>query len=299
MLSAMEADLNSIYWGAGMELDMSEPSTNTLTNQQQKSAATDKANTNLNNDTSDPIQSSVAKAQAIGENMLSMINRNHRRIYKMLYNTWTSNDKYIEQYNEMSQTYRLLNNITVINWTYGHDMEQYLHAKVVKMRAILTTNANYLNNWQNIPETAAIQMDKTEMTRALLGEMGAPSSIDDMGEFMGHLRAQFRGRKSEKSYNGAMAQKYIQEVRSFAKTKSSYSQDMQAAERIAKTARDVCMGQLRNANFQDTDRKILLKLLQAVQRMVVFYVNLIGFVYRLEVEYILNRRAIISRLYEK
>ena len=58
-------------------------------------------------------------------------------------------------------------------------------------------------------------------------------------------------------------------------------------------------GQMRNNNFQDSDRTMLLKMLKRVYKVIAWYIALINFVYRLEVEYILNRRAIVTRLYEK
>ena len=282
-----------------MEVDMSNPTTNTMTQQQKRSnAATQAADKNAST-SSDPVQVSVKRVQSLADAMLNKINSVHRRTYKMLFNTWESNNKFIEQYDEMSREYKLLNSITVVNWTYGHDMEQYLHAKVVTLRAFLTTNANYLNNWQNAPDNAAVNMDGTELSSEILAQIGSPSSIDDLSEFMGHLRAQFRGRKSEKQYNGGQANTLMQEIRGFDKTRSAYAQDINAAERITKTARDIVMGQMRNNNFQDSDRTMMMKMLKRVYKIVSWYITLINFVYRLEVEYILNRRAIVTRLYEK
>ena len=284
---------------SAMEVDMSNPTTNTMTQQQKRSDAATQAADRAANTSTDPVQDSVKRAQALGETMLNKINSVHRKTYKMLFNTWESNNKFIEQYDEMSKDYKLLDSITVVNWTYGHDMEQYLHAKVVTLRAFLTTSANYLNNWQNAPDTSVINMDDSELGSEILKQIGAPSSIDDLPEFMGHLRAQFRGRKSEKQYNGGQANTIMQEIRNFDKTRTDYAQDINAAERIAKTARDIVTGQMRNNNFQDSDRTMLLKMLKRVYKVIAWYIALINFVYRLEVEYILNRRAIVTRLYEK
>lgn len=284
---------------SAMEVDMSNPTTNTMTQQQKRSDVATQAADRTNTTSTDPVQDSVKRAQALSETMINKINSVHRKTYKMLFNTWESNNKFIEQYDEMSKEYKLLDSITVVNWTYGHDMEQYLHAKVVTLRAFLTTSANYLNNWQNAPDTAIINMDDSELSSEILKQIGAPSSIDDLSEFMGHLRAQFRGRKSEKQYNGGQANTIMQEIRSFDKTRTDYAQDINAAERIAKTARDIVTGQMRNNNFQDSDRTMLLKMLKRVYKVIAWYITLINFVYRLEVEYILNRRAIVTRLYEK
>lgn len=296
-LKGMEADMSQFDdWSIGMELDMT---TNTLTNQQRKSNASDQKEEEIKATASDPLQASLQKADAMGKKLLDTINRLHNQTFKFLQSTWQGNENFIAQYNDMAQNFRQVDAITVINWSYGHDMEQYLHAKVVKLRAIVTTNINYLGNWQNIPEDAPINKEKTAMIQQLLHEMGAPSAVDSESEFMGHLRTQFRGRKSEKMYNGAMAEKMMQELRSFAKTRSVYTQDIQSAERLAKTANTTMQAQLRNSNFQDSDRTMLMKYYTAVCKMLTLYVEMIKFVYTMETEYILNRRAIITRLYEK
>lgn len=268
-----------------------------LTRQSQRSNAGSKAT--QTNDTVDALQKASQTVEAIGAKMLENVESVNKRCLKLLNNVWTANEEYIAQYNEMSEQYKLLDQVVVINWTYGHDMNQYLHAKVVKLQAIINRNAGYLSNWQNIPDDALINKGAKEMTAAILEGLGAPSGVDDMNEFIGHLRAQFRGRKSEKTYRGEMANKFIQEVRSFAKTKSTYKQDMDMASRVANNITNTMKGQVRNSSFSDEDRRSLLKMMKSMQKMLSTYTALIYFVYRLEVEYILNRKAIISQLYQK
>lgn len=296
-LAAFEADLmEPMIADPAMEL-FGDSNTNTA----KMSNKTDQANNKVDtgNDQRDSIQTSSERVDAIIEKLVKSITRVNKTTLKVLQNTWDDNDKYMAQYGEMSSTYRLKDEISVINWTYGHNMEQYLHSKITTLRAIISKNAAYLSNWQNIPEDALINKAGRELDAAIVTEMGAPSSIDTPAEFMGHLRAQFRGRKSEKNYRGEMANKFIQEVRSFASTKATYTQDMQAAIRTTKSMQNTMKNQIRNMNFSEEDRRSLIKYLRNMVRMMTIYINLIYFVYRLEVEYILNRRLIINRLYEK
>lgn len=293
-LEAFESDLNGVELSGAMELFGDSE-----TNSAKMSSRTDQANNDMQSTQQDDIQESSKRVDAIIEKLVKSITRVNNSTLKVLQNTWEDNKQFISQYTEMSQTYKLKEQIDVINWTYGHNMEQYLHAKVVTLRAIVTKNAGYLSNWQNIPDDALIKKGGKELDNAIVAEMGAPGGIDTPTEFMGHLRAQFRGRKSEKSYRGEMAAKFIQDVRSFDGTRSTYTQDMQAATRVTKSLQNTVKNQIRNAQFSDEDRRSLIKYLRNMVRMMTIYINMIYFIYRLEVEYILNRRLIITRLYEK
>ena len=293
--AAMENDLAAFDdMQTAMEaLDM------TLTEQDRKSSATDKNNETLRSpaqvtqDLMKQIQDSQKKTE-------ETLNRVHKQCLKLLQNTWTSNESFISQYNSMANQYQLSENITVINWTYGHKAEQYLHSKIAKFRALINTNIGYLNRWQNIPSNAVIPKSGKVLDKACITEMGAPSSINTPDEFMGHIRSQFRGRKSEKTYRGDMAQTFIQEVRSFAKTKTTYQQDMEAADRALKQLQNIARGQLANsANVDDNEKRGFVKLVKNAHHMIVLYANMIYFMYRLHVEYILNRRLLINRLYTK
>ena len=288
-------------WDGAFEADLTTSTTNqpsttetATTQRRQSNAGTEKDITITNNG-----QDYVARAKALGEKMDVSIEKERNRILKMLENVWKGNEQFIAEYNEMSQQYKLVDDLTVINWTYGHDMEQYLHSKVVKFRAILTDAGNSINNWQRIPDDSLLKKDKTAMMQAVIAQLGGPSSVDNMSEFIGHLRAQFRGRKSEKNYRGEMANKFMQEIRNFASTRTSFTQDTQAAQRVSKATVSAAGMQLRNTSFSTEDRQAIMKMLQAYTKLVALYMDVVGFVYRLEVEYILNRRAIMNRLFEK
>lgn len=293
-IAALESDLEESAASPALEL-FGDSNTNTA----KMSAKTDNANNSVQSDQRDDVQKCSEQVDDIIEKMVKSITRVNKSTLKLLQNTWDDNHNFISQYTEMAQSYKLKEQIDVINWTYGHNMEQYLHAKVATLRAIITKNAGYLSNWQNIPDDALIKKGGKELDAAVVSEMSAPSSIDTPAEFMGHLRTQFRGRKSEKSYRGEMGAKLIQEVRSFDKTRSTYTQDMQAATRVVKNMQSTVKNQIRNMQFSDEDRCSLIKYLRNMVRMMTIYINMIYFVYRLEVEYILNRRIIINRLYEK
>lgn len=227
------------------------------------------------------------------------IERIHGQTLKLLNNTWESNEKYVSDFDSMASSYKQVPELSVINWTYGHKAETYLHGKVSTLRAQLGTNVNYLNNVKGMPEDALITKSGKALDQAVCAALGAPSSIENANEFMGHLRTQFRGRKSEKTYRGEMANAFIQEVRAFSKTKTVYQQDINAAERMAKTAHGILRSHIRNGSISEEDKRSELKYLKNAYRLITLYVNIIAFTYRLHVEYILNRRALITRLFEK
>ena len=249
--------------------------------------------------TKDQTQEFIERAEAVADGLTNTLERVDKITSKLLNNAWNANDAFISQYDEMKTSYKQVDDQVLINWSYGHNADQYLHSKVTKLRAVITTNANYLSNWENMPESAILKKKGKELDKEVLSEMGAPSSIDTLEEFFGHLRAQFRGRKSEKTYHGQDADKLIQDVRSFAKTKSLYNQDISAVKRLNETIKNTCIGLMKRGNYIDQDRKQILNLQKNLIRMLTIFCNMIQFTYRMDVEYITNRRILITRLYEK
>lgn len=249
--------------------------------------------------TKDQTQEFIERAEAVADGLTKTLERVDKITSKLLNNAWNANDAFISQYDEMKTSYKQVDEQVLINWSYGHNADQYLHSKVTKLRAVITTNANYLSNWENMPESAILKKKGKELDKEVLSEMGAPSSIDTLEEFFGHLRAQFRGRKSEKTYHGQDADKLIQDVRSFAKTKSLYNQDISAVKRLNETIKNTCIGLMKRGNYIDQDRKQILNLQKNLIRMLTIFCNMIQFTYRMDVEYITNRRILITRLYEK
>lgn len=249
--------------------------------------------------TKDQTQEFIERAEAVADGLTKTLERVDKITSKLLNNAWNANDAFISQYDEMKTSYKQVDDQVLINWSYGHNADQYLHSKVTKLRAVITTNANYLSNWENMPESAILKKKGKELDKEVLSEMGAPSSIDTLEEFFGHLRAQFRGRKSEKTYHGQDADKLIQDVRSFAKTKSLYNQDISAVKRLNETIKNTCIGLMKRGNYIDHDRKQILNLQKNLIRMLTIFCNMIQFTYRMDVEYITNRRILITRLYEK
>lgn len=249
--------------------------------------------------TKDQTQEFIERAEAVADGLTKTLERVDKITSKLLNNAWNANAAFISQYDEMKTSYKQVDDQVLINWSYGHNADQYLHSKVTKLRAVITTNANYLSNWENMPESAILKKKGKELDKEVLSEMGAPSSIDTLEEFFGHLRAQFRGRKSEKTYHGQDADKLIQDVRSFAKTKSLYNQDISAVKRLNETIKNTCIGLMKRGNYIDQDRKQILNLQKDLIRMLTIFCNMIQFTYRMDVEYITNRRILITRLYEK
>lgn len=249
--------------------------------------------------TKDQMQEFIERAEAVADGLTKTLERVDKITSKLLNNAWNANDAFISQYDEMKTSYKQVDDQVLINWSYGHNADQYLHSKVTKLRAVITTNANYLSNWENMPESAILKKKGKELDKEVLSEMGAPSSIDTLEEFFGHLRAQFRGRKSEKTYHGQDADKLIQDVRSFAKTKSLYNQDISAVKRLNETIKNTCIGLMKRGNYIDQDRKQILNLQKNLIRMLTIFCNMIQFTYRMDAEYITNRRILITRLYEK
>lgn len=270
-----------------------------MTQSAAQSEKTDQANNTMTTSAVNETQDNVEKATNEGEKILKMIQNRHASTLKVLNNTWTSNEKFLEEFGNYQNQYKQLDQVTLINWSYGHNADQYLIDKLTQLRAVITRNAGYLNNWQNIPSDALIAQSGKALDKALISAMGAPSSIETPHEFMGHLRTQFRGKKSQKTYRGDMVNQYVNEIRSFAKTKTSYSQNINSAERLAKSIQSSAQNLMRSNNFSDQDKATILKYQRNLNRMLALYVNMIYFVYRLATEYILNRRVLVTKLFEK
>lgn len=293
-LIAQESDLNQYN-----DEELAMEATTTLTTQAKQSSTKDMSGNQMTTTAINDTQTAVERVTAEGEKIQNMIERKNQSALKFLNNTWDSNDTFLGQFEDYQNQYKLLDSVTLINWSYGHNADQYMVSKLTKLRAVITRNATYLNNWQNIPDDALIKQSGTALDKALITEMGAPSSIDTPNEFMGHLRTQFRGRKSQKTYRGESAKVYANEIRNFAKTKTSYKEHVDAAKRIAKSAQSTAESLTRSTKFSDQDHQVILKYLRNLYRMITLYVNMIYFVYRLSVEYILNRRVLVTKLFEK
>lgn len=295
--SAMEAEMDD----EGALVSNKERKTVTLNRSAEQGRKTDFKVTDDQDQTTtkDQMQEFIERAEAVADGLTKTLERVDKITSKLLNNAWNANDAFISQYDEMKTSYKQVDDQVLINWSYGHNADQYLHSKVTKLRAVITTNANYLSNWENMPESAILKKKGKELDKEVLSEMGAPSSIDTLEEFFGHLRAQFRGRKSEKTYHGQDADKLIQDVRSFAQTKSLYNQDISAVKRLNEAIKNTCIGLMKRGNYIDQDRKQILNLQKNLIRMLTIFCNMIQFTYRMDVEYITNRRILITRLYEK
>ena len=273
----------------------------TATQTAKASNATDRANNSVAKDATagQSVQDFTKKIQEETERTAARLNRINESTLKVLNATWQGNEEFLSNFDTMQKTYKLQDAYVAINWSYGHNAEQYLVSKLTKLRAVLNTNIGYLQNWQNIPEDAIVRKTGAALDKAIVESMGAPSSIDTTKEYMGHLRAQFRGRKSEKQYRGEMATGFVSDIRNFAKTRSSYNEHMQAALRSAKQAASLATAQVRSARFLDSDRRMIFNLLRTTDKFIITYATLINFCYRLAIEYILNRRLLVTRMYQK
>lgn len=311
MLSAMEEDLRALDdFSAAMEANetnnndivpQNERKTVTITRSAEQGRKTDNKDVNDQDQTmaKDEMQEFVEKANTLADGLTKTLERVNKITLKLLENAWAANDEFISQYDEMKSTYKQVEDQVLINWSYGHNADQYLHSKVTKLRAVITTNANYMANWENMPDTAILNKKGKELDKEVLAEMGAPSSIDTLDEFFGHLRAQFRGRKSEKTYHGQQADQLIQDVRNFAKTRSLYNQDIAAIKRLNDSIKNTCIGLIKRGNYIDEDRRKIINYQKNLIRMLTIFCNMVQFTYRMDVEYITNRRILITRLYEK
>lgn len=284
---AMEADTSNV--------NMTETKT------AKASSATDQANNRLSQDATkgNDVQDFVKRLQEENERTAARLERINRATLKVLTATWNGNEEFLGNFSTMEKTYKLQETYTAINWSYGHNAEQYLVSKLTKLRAVLNTNIQYLQNWQNIPDDAIIRKSGAALDKSIVESMGAPSSIDTTKEYMGHLRAQFRGRKSEKEYRAEMANGFVSDIRNFAKTRTSYNEHMQAAIRAAKQVQSISTAQVRSARFIDSDRRMIFNLARTADKFIISYATMINFSYRLAIEYILNRRLLLTRMYQK
>lgn len=293
---------DELFCEFGGAMEAAAPNLNvTATKTTKASSATDQANNRLAQDATkgNDVQDFVKKLQEETERTAARIERINQSTLKVLDATWNGNEEFISNFSTMEKTYKLQETYTAINWSYGHNAEQYLVSKLTKLRAVLNTNIQYLQNWQNIPDDAIIRKSGAALDKSIVESMGAPSSIDTTKEYMGHLRAQFRGRKSEKEYRAEMATGFVSDIRNFAKTKTSYNEHMQAAIRSAKQVQGVATAQVRSARFIDSDRRMIFNLARTADKFIITYATMINFCYRLAIEYILNRRLLLTRMYQK
>ena len=273
----------------------------TATKTAKASNATDRANNRLSQDATkgNDVQDFVKRLQEENERTAARLERINQATLKVLTATWNGNEEFLGNFSTMEKTYKLQETYTAINWSYGHNAEQYLVSKLTKLRAVLNTNIQYLQNWQNIPDDAIIRKSGAALDKSIVESMGAPSSIDTTKEYMGHLRAQFRGRKSEKEYRAEMANGFVSDIRNFAKTRTSYNEHMQAAIRAAKQVQSISTAQVRSSRFLDSDRRMIFNLARTADKFIISYATMINFSYRLAIEYILNRRLLLTRMYQK
>jgi len=285
---------------SAMEADTSNVNV-TETKTAKASSATDQANNRLSQDATkgNDVQDFVKRLQEENERTAARLERINQATLKVLTATWNGNEEFLGNFLTMEKTYKLQETYTAINWSYGHNAEQYLVSKLTKLRAVLNTNIQYLQNWQNIPDDAIIRKSGAALDKSIVESMGAPSSIDTTKEYMGHLRAQFRGRKSEKEYRAEMANGFVSDIRNFAKTRTSYNEHMQAAIRAAKQVQSISTAQVRSARFIDSDRRMIFNLARTADKFIISYATMINFSYRLAIEYILNRRLLLTRMYQK
>ena len=189
---------------------------------------------------------------------------------------------------------------TVINWTYAHDPTRYLHPKVLRTKMVLEKNLQYLTgiSIRENPKDSVLNMNRQELEESVLRQIGAPSTTVKYSQFVAWTQGQFRGKKAERQLDSTDAKLYLRQMQAFEKIDTQLKKDLNDADALInrlRTARQYMVSS--RAPIQE--KQSILSKMNRIGKLFVMYLNMLQMMYRLHVEYVLNRRAILRRLYQK
>lgn len=194
--------------------------------------------------------------------------------------------------------YKLQESITVVNWSYQHNPQRYLHTRVIKLRQILEANIRDIQkSKEELPEDSLLECTYQALEEKCMKLIGAPSSVTRYKEFVTWTQTQFRGRKAERTIPNSEAQKCVQAMNEYARLQNVINQDINEITRCINTMNAKVRGTLSNSMTDDQTRQTMLKRVDRCCKLFTMYMAHVNMVYRLHTEYILNRRAVLKRLY--
>lgn len=186
--------------------------------------------------------------------------------------------------------------VQVTNWTYNHDPKRYLHAKIVRMKQVMDRNIQEIVS-QDAKDGIVLAMNKTDLEESIMRQIGAPSSIERYTQLTTWVQTQFRGRKTQVSLSAHDINKYVRQMEDFAKIETQLRGDITNVERAINQMNAKVRNILNSSTVQAQEKGRIMQRVNHMGRVFAMYNNMVYMMYRLHVEFVLNRRAILKRLY--
>lgn len=186
--------------------------------------------------------------------------------------------------------------VTVTNWMYAHDPNRYLHAKIVRMKQVMDTNCQEIIATEN-KEGVVLVMNRGDLEEAIMRQIGAPSNVERYTQLMSWIQTQFRGRKAEMHLSAQDINKYVRQMEDFTKVETQLKGDLANVDRAIQMINAKVRNQLNSSTVSAQEKGRIMKRVNHMGRVFAMYNNMVYMIYRLHVEYVLNRRAILKRLY--
>lgn len=188
--------------------------------------------------------------------------------------------------------------VQLMNWRYGHNPDKYLHKRVIVLRQVLEKMIRDIRKSnEELGENSILVKGASGMEEPVMREIGAPSSITTYREFVSWTQAQFRGRKSELTYHSSDASKFIKDMQQYSRIVRVIVQDLAEVDRLLGLLQNQLRGQLASEVVDYQLKQTYIKRMDRCAKIFIMYLNMITMTYRLHTEYILNRRAVLKRLY--
>ena len=186
--------------------------------------------------------------------------------------------------------------VDVTNWTYAHDPKRYLHAKIVRMKQVMDKNVQEIVATENA-DGVVLAMNRGDLEETIMRQIGAPSSIERYTQLMSWIQTQFRGRKAQMSLSAQDINKYVRQMEEFDKIEAQLKSDLANVDRALNQMNSKVRNILNSSTVNHQEKGRVIKRVNHMGRVFAMYNNMVYMMYRLHVEFVLNRRAILKRLY--
>lgn len=223
----------------------------------------------------------------------------NERILKLIQSADAGNQEFLSNIDK--QGYKLVEQpVEITNWTYGHNPQRYLHQKVVKLKGVIDANIREMRNpADNLSENSILELNGHAMEENVVRQMGAPSAITTYRQFSVWLQTQFRGRKSVRQIAPEEANKCASLMQEYSHVQGIFRTDIGAVDTMIRAMATHVRPQLSSTGIDGVMKQKLLKRTDRMNKLISMYLSSIVMTYRLHTEFILNRRALMRRLYQK
>ena len=216
------------------------------------------------------------------------------RLLSLIRTTIQENAQFMKTLRESGQ--KPQETVRVTNWMYAHDPNRYLHAKIVRMKQVMDKNAQEIVATENA-EGVVLVMNKGDLEESIMRQIGAPSTVERYTQLMSWIQTQFRGRKAEMQLSSQDINKYVKQMEDFAKIETQLKGDLANVERAINQINAKVRNLMNSSTVNAQEKGRVSKRLNPMGPVFAMYNSLVYMMYRLHVEFVLNRRAILKRLY--